>query len=73
MFVQSILGRETLPSWEQLWAAFQEEELRRDLIKCKLDGSSGSRSKSMEEEENAAFASKGQQAQRKLKHDDSKV
>ena len=40
-------------------AALQQEELRRDLVKCKLDGSSGSGSKVKQEEEDVALASKG--------------
>ena len=47
--------------------------MRRDLVKCKLDDSSGSRSKSLEQEENAALASKGQQGQQRRKRDLSKV
>ena len=60
VFIQSILGRERLPSWEEMWAALQQEELRRDLVKVNLNGSSGSGTKTMEEEENVALASKGQ-------------
>ena len=37
--------------------------MRRDLVKCKLDGSNESESKNLEEEENAALASKGKQRQ----------
>ena len=59
VFVQSILGRAMLPSWELMWATLQEEEMRRDLVKCKLDGSSGSGSKNPEEEENETLALKG--------------
>ena len=71
VFVQSILGRATLPSWEEMWAALQQEELRRDLVKCKLgNSSSGSKTK---EEENATLASKGQQEQRRRKKDISKI
>ena len=59
VFIQSILGRERLPSWEEMWATLQQEELRRDLVKVNLNGSSGSGTKTKEEEENAALASKG--------------
>lgn len=59
VLVQSILGRERLPSWEEMWAALRKEELRRDLVKVNLNGSSGSGMKTKEEEENAALASKG--------------
>lgn len=60
VFVQSILGREKLPSWEEMWAALQQE-LRRDLVKVNLSGSSGSGTNTKEEEENEALALKGQQ------------
>lgn len=60
-FVQSILGKETFLNWDEMWAILKQEELRRDLVKCKLDGSSNSGSKP--EEDNAALASKGQQEQ----------
>ena len=73
VFVHSILGRATLLSWEAMWATLPEEELRRDLVKCKLDGSSESRSKNSKEEENAALALKGQQRQPRRKNDVSKV
>ena len=57
------MGRVALPDWDEMWATLKQEELRRDLVKVKLDGSSnssGSKSK-VEEEDNAVFASKGQQ------------
>ena len=41
-----------------MWAALQQEEMRRDLVKCKLDSSSSSGTKPKEEEENATLASK---------------
>ena len=48
-----------------MWAALQQEVLRRDLLKIHLeDGSSGSKVKK-EEEDNTALASKGQQKQKK--------
>ena len=37
VFVQSILGRATLPNWDEMWVALKQEELRRDLVKVKLD------------------------------------
>lgn len=64
VFVQSILGKERLLDWEQMWAALQQEEMRQDMIKCKLDGSSSSGSKPKEEEENATLASKGNMSSR---------
>jgi len=60
VFVQSILSRAALPEWEGMWVTLKQEEVRRDLVKCKLDESSNSGSKPKEEEENATFASKGQ-------------
>ena len=61
VFVQSILGRERLPSWEEMWATLQQEELRRDLVKVNLNGNGRSGTKTKEEEENTTLASKGQQ------------
>ena len=72
-FVQSILGKEKLLDLEGMWAALQQEEMRRDLVKCKLDGSNNSGSKPKEEDENAALTSKGQKEQRKKKKDISKI
>ena len=60
VFVQSILGRAILPYWDGMWVDLKQEELRRDLVKFKLDGSSSSSgSEPKEEEDNAALASKG--------------
>ena len=67
------MGRATLPSWEAMWATLQEDELRRDMVKCKLDGSNGSGSKNLEEEENVTLASKWQPGQPRRKKDISKV
>ena len=73
VFVQSILGKENLQDWESMWAALQQEEMRRDLLKCQIEGSSSSDSKiKKEEEENAALASKGELEQRRRKKDLSK-
>lgn len=47
--------------------------MRRDLLKCKLDGSSSSGMNPKEEDENASLASKGQQEQRRWKKDVSKI
>ena len=55
-FVQSILGRATLPSWEEMWVALRQEELRR-LTKA---GSSGKGVRIKEEEEDATLTSAGQ-------------
>jgi len=61
VFVQSIQGRATLPDWDEMWAVLKQEELRRELIKVKLDGSSSSSGSNpkVEEEDNATLASKG--------------
>ena len=64
VFVQSILGRERLPGWEAMWAALQQEELMRDLLKIHLEDGS-SRSKVKEEEDNTDLASNGKQKQKK--------
>jgi len=65
VFVQSILGGEKLPSWEEMWVALQQE--LRDLVKVNLNGSSGSGTKMKAEEENAALVSEGQQKQKRKK------
>ncbi len=62
-----------MPNWDEMWAALKQEELRRDLVKCKLDRSSNSGSNPKEEDENATLASKGQQEQRRPKRDVSKI
>lgn len=36
VFVQNILGKDRLSDWEGMWAALQQEEMRRDLVKCNL-------------------------------------
>ena len=76
VFVQSILGRDTLPMWDRMWANLQQEELRQALLKISISGSNN-RSKQVKEEENVALASKGpsqgQGEQRKKKKDLSKV
>jgi len=54
------LGKAALPDWDSMWAALKQEDLRRDLVKCKLDGTSSSGSKPKEEDENATLALKRQ-------------
>ena len=57
VFFQSILGKENLSDWESMWATLQQKEMRRDLLRCQLEGGSNSCSKiKKEEEENAALA-----------------
>ena len=53
------MGREKLSDWEGMRATIQQEEMSRELIKCKLDGSRSSGTKPNEEEENTTLASKG--------------
>ena len=55
-FVQSILGKVTLPSWEAMVVALRQEEIRR-LTKARSSGK-GIRVKK-EDEEDAALASAG--------------
>ena len=55
-FVQSILGRATLPSWEEMWATLQQEELKRMTKR----GSSSKGARIKKEEEDASLASEGQ-------------
>ena len=66
-FVQSILGRQDLPSYDIMWAILRQEEICR---MTKSQTSIGS-SKVKEEEEDAALASKKQQG--KKKRDLSKI
>lgn len=73
VFVQSILGRNKLPDWERVWVDLQQDEMRRDLVKSAISGSSSSGVEIEKEEENAALASKGQQEQRRRKEDISKI
>ena len=61
-----------MPDWDSMWAALKQEDLRRDLVKCKLDGSISSGSKP-KEEDNVALASKGQQEYRRWKKDVSRI
>lgn len=58
VFVQSILGKDTLPGWDKIWADLQQEKLRRALLKSSISGSSSNGSKVVKEEENVTLASK---------------
>jgi len=75
VFVQSILGRDKLPEWDKMWVDFQQEELRRALLKISINGSSSNGPKVVKEEENVALASKGssQRQGEQRKKDLSKV
>lgn len=63
VFVQSILGRGTVPPWEEMWAALRQEEIRRQS----KTGSSSKGIKVKQEEEDVALASKGKQEKWKKK------
>ena len=63
VFVQSILGRGTLPPWDEMWAALRQEEIRRQS----KTGSSSKGIKVKQEEEDVALASEGKQEKRKKK------
>ena len=52
VFVESMVAREHMPTWDRLWDDFIQEETRRGYIH-------GSASHSKEEEENVALAAKG--------------
>lgn len=71
VFVQSILDRDKLPKWDKMWADLQQHEMRQDLVKSTISGSS--EMKQVKEEETVALASKGQQEQRRRKKDLSMV
>ena len=64
VFVRSILGRATLPDWEEMWAALHQEEIRRLSKAGSID--KGIRIKE-EEEVDAALAFEGKQEKRKKK------
>lgn len=53
------LGQINFARLDSMWATLKQGELRIDLVKCKLHGSSSSGLKPKEEEENVALASKG--------------
>lgn len=59
------MGKASLPSWEEMWAALRHEEIRR-LTKVGSSGK-GARAKK-EEEEDASLASLGQPRQQKRKN-----
>lgn len=61
-FVQSILGRATLPGREKMWASLRQEEIKR-MTKAGSSGKGGRIKK--EEKEDAALAFAGQQGKRK--------
>jgi len=58
VFFQIILGRDTLPSWDKMWADLQKE-LRCSLLKSTISGSNNKGMKSEKEEEDVALSSKG--------------
>lgn len=75
VFVQSILGQDTLPRWDKMWSDLQQEKLRRALLKSTISKSNNKGTKGEKEEENVALASKGpsQGHGEKKKKDLSKV
>ena len=52
IFVQAIVGRENMPSWDRLWDDFIQEEIRRGFTR-------GSTSSVAQVDENVALAAKG--------------
>ena len=64
VFVQSMLGRGTLPPWEEMWATLRQEEIRRHT---KAGSSSKGIRVKKEEEEDVALASEGKQEKHKKK------
>ena len=52
VFVEAIVARENLPTWDRTWDDFIQEETRRGLVR-------GSSSTSKEDEENVALTAKG--------------
>ena len=52
MFVQTIIGRENMPTWDRLWDDLTQEETRRGYLQ-------GSSSHHRDDEENVALATKG--------------
>ena len=63
VFVQSILGRGTLPPWDKMWASLRLEEIKRQ---SKM-GSSSKGIKFKKEEEDVALTYEGKQEKRKKK------
>ena len=68
VFVQSMLGRGTLPPWDKMWAAPRQEGIRRQSKK----GRSNKGIKFKQEEEDVALAYEGKQ-EKKKKKDLSKI
>ena len=52
VFVESVVDREHMPTWDRLWDDFIQEETRRGYVHV-------STSHSKDEEENVALAAKG--------------
>ena len=67
-FVEAIVARESLPSWDRIWDDFVQEETRRGLVQ-------GNSSTSMEDEENVVLTAKGKKKFKKAgakQHDGQK-
>ena len=58
VFVESVVAREHIPSWDPLWDDFIQEATRREYVQ-------GSTSHNKDDEENVALATKGKK--KKLK------
>ena len=58
VFVESVVAREHMPSWDRLWDDFIQEETRRGYLQ-------GSTSHSKEDEENVALAANGKKKKTK--------
>ena len=52
VFVESVVAREQMPTWDSLWDDFIQEETRRGYVQ-------GNTSHNKEDEENVALAAKG--------------
>ena len=52
VFVQTIIGRENIPTWDRLWDDLTQEEIRRGFVQ-------GNSSHQRDDEENVALATKG--------------
>jgi len=75
-FVQSILGRDTLPAWDRMWSNLSQEELRQVVVKRTISRRSSKVVKGEKEEENVALGTKGPsqgQGKKKKKKNLSKV
>ena len=61
-FVQSILGRATLPFWANMWAILRQEEIKRVTKRQNISGGSR-KAKVKEEDKDVALASREKKQQ----------